>query len=560
MKGTVAFLLLPLVFGSSWSLHLVDFLHQLPADREPYYCILNSGTQRHMIQEAFRDISRNGQQQIIVASKDVLIPSEKITHFLITFDDDSWEHTEHQFLQLFRLRCWNNLGYFVFLSGTDYNLFTLSKYAELMKLLGITKSVLLFSNFHPLSYDYFAQKVWRFIDVNQVINYLQKDHVLDVQGYVFRISVLQFFIYILITHDPLSVTGITAQFLEAFADHLNATIDWLVEVWDPAETSNNILQNNIDIVINVPLISVLMDYVYENQYLATVFLVPERMRESFFKQMLVPFTLTVWIFLVIFVIICVLLNKVLKRILPHNMILMVFFGSANAEHDLPRIERFVFLALTILMFLLSEAYLAKMFSYILNEQYEPHLMSLEEFERTTIPVCTDFKVDQIYRENVRRISPNLEKRMVRQNGSMEWYDMESCSWLVNHQMAEEFLNYKNNHDPITMRKKLYMLPQILGWQPMVHSISRRGPFLKRFELTYQSIFESGLFQHWKEHTSQIFVQRQWSSISVLGWDDLLSLWNILGYGFALSTVVFFAEIGVKFTKKFKQIVFDIKKN
>ncbi|EDS28474.1 conserved hypothetical protein [Culex quinquefasciatus] len=88
----------------------------LPADREPYYCILNSGTQRHMIQEAFRDISRNGQQQIIVASKDVLIPSEKITHFLITFDDDSWEHTEHQFLQLFRLRCWNNLGYFVFLT------------------------------------------------------------------------------------------------------------------------------------------------------------------------------------------------------------------------------------------------------------------------------------------------------------------------------------------------------------------------------------------------------------------------------------------------------------
>ncbi|EDS28473.1 conserved hypothetical protein [Culex quinquefasciatus] len=452
MMCTVITLVLVNFIGTAWSLDLVDLLHQLPAPAESFYCVVQSGRQRYMVQEVFEHFSKNGQQLVVVTTDDFHIPIEKISHFLITFDDDSWDHTELLFNNLFFHRGWNNLGYFIFLCGSDSSYDTLRKYAELMKMLGITKSLLVFSNYQPYGYDYFAKTIIHFTNVRIMIQHLQKDHLADVQGYVLRISVVQFILNIIITFNPLKVEGSTAMFLEAFADHMNATIDWHVDVWHPSEAE---------------------------------------------------------------------------------------------QHKLPRFQRSMFLTLSIVVFLLSEAYLAKMFSYIMNERYESHLESLEEFERTTIPLCINFEVEEAYRNTILQISPNLHSRLVQRNDSKEWHDMASCSWLVFHQMAELFVNYKLNHDPITLRKKLYMLPQILGWHQSQHSISRKGPFLKRFAMTYQRVNEAGLYEHWKELTNHQYIQRKWSSLTVLGWDDLLSLWYILGYGFALSVVVLLGEIVFK---------------
>lgn len=545
MMCTVLTLVLVNFIGTAWSLDLVDLLHQLPAPAEPFYCVVQSGRQRYMVQEVFEHFSKNGQQLVVVTTDDFHIPIEKISHFLITFDDDSWVHTELLFNNLFFHRGWNNLGYFIFLCGSDSSYDTLRKYAELMNMLGITKSLLIFSNYQPYGYDYFAKTIIHFTNVRIMIQHLQKDHLVDVQGYVLRISVVQFILNIIITFNPLKVEGSTAMFLEAFADHMNATIDWHVDVWHPSEAERQIINKRLDIITIRLLDSPLVDSVYENQFHGMVLLVPEKLRGSFFKHLLIPFTNTVWIFILILIIVCLIVNNILKRCLTRNILLIVFFGTAIAEHKLPRFQRSMFLTLSIVVFLLSEAYLAKMFSYIMNERYESHLESLEEFERTTIPLCINFEVEEAYRNTILQISPNLHSRLVQRNDSKEWHDMASCSWLVFHQMAELFVNYKLNHDPITLRKKLYMLPQILGWHQSQHSISRKGPFLKRFARTYQRVNEAGLYEHWKELTNHQYIQRKWSSLTVLGWDDLLSLWYILGYGFALSVVVLLGEIVFK---------------
>lgn len=550
MKCKIVILVLNLVIGTSCSVNFAELLHQLPAYPDPFFCVLQSGTQPNTIQNVFEVSLKNGQQQMVITSNNFTIPSKKCTHFIVTFDNESWDgHTRHQFNHLFKHLGWNNMGYFVFFSGSDFSSSMLTKYGVMMQLLGITKSVLIFSDFQSFGYLYFEHKFLKFTTTEEMIGHLRKDHLLDVHGYVLRISVTNFYLSILITYNPLTVKGTTALFFEAFAGHLNATIDWLVQNWHASEFNDLIMRNKIEIITNQPFQSSLIDHVYENQYQGTVLLVPEKMRESFFNQLLIPYKTTLWIFLVLSAIVFMTLNNILKRHLTRNMMLMIFFGSATAEHDLPRIERFVFHALTIVMFLLSESYLARMFSFILNVQYEPHLETLEDFERTTLPVCTNFEINDSYRYFVQNVSAKLLKRLIHRTDAKQWYDISACSWLVFNQMAEAFLEYKFNYDPITMRKKLYMLPQILGWQPAIHSISRLGPFVRRYELTYRWLSEAGLFQHWKEDTNLVWVQHKWNSLTVLGWHDLLSLWYILGIGFALSSVVFLGEFCVKILEK-----------
>lgn len=241
MKCSFVIFVLVSLNHTSFSFDLVDLLHQLPAHPEPSYCILQSGTQRGLIQKVFEDVSKNGYQQIVVTGNDFIFSGKKFSHYVVSFDDDSWSFTVKQFDNLLKHRGWNNLGYLFFLSGSRFNVGILSKYGNLMKMLGVTKSVIFFSEFQQFGYDYFADNFLKFSNAASMMHHLQQDRLTDTNGYVLRISVFSFYTSIIILYNPLQVRGTTAMFLEAFAEHLNATIHWQVDSRDPTTFDNMIL-------------------------------------------------------------------------------------------------------------------------------------------------------------------------------------------------------------------------------------------------------------------------------------------------------------------------------
>ncbi|KAL1378292.1 hypothetical protein pipiens_015676 [Culex pipiens pipiens] len=175
------------------------------------------------------------------------------------------------------------------------------------------------------------------------------------------------------------------------------------------------------------------------------------------------------------------------------MLLMIFFGSKTAGHKLKTLERLVLVCFLIHYFLLCESYLAIMLSYMLNTKYQTHLQTLDELEQSSLSICLGSENGlAAYKNFFNVVSPKLADRVVIKNFSKHWYDVESCSWVMRYEVAEVFLVSPSNHERGTMRRKMYVLPQMLTWLTRVHSVSRLRPFGDHFGRVLRRLIEGTL--------------------------------------------------------------------
>ncbi|KAL1377233.1 hypothetical protein pipiens_016407 [Culex pipiens pipiens] len=192
-----------------------------------------------------------------------------------------------------------------------------------------------------------------------------------------------------------------------------------------------------------------------------------------------------------------------------------------------------------------EAYLAIMTSYMLNVDFEPHLETMLDFERSSVQICMNPGEDAkllrtIFIDELRIDLP--EDRIIVSKSSKKWHEITTCAWLMRHEAAEVVLESAINYDLGTMRKKFYMLPQRLTWGPKLHSMARWRPFREHFLSVMDWMVEAGFWTYWNEDARLRHQQQTWDSLKIFSFDDLVSLWYILASGCALSLSVFTGEI------------------
>ncbi|KAL9696632.1 hypothetical protein quinque_016211 [Culex quinquefasciatus] len=107
---------------------------------------------------------------------------------------------------------------------------------------------------------------------------------------------------------------------------------------------------------------------------------------NYFMHLLRPYNTAVWIVLFCLGVLLIVASQVMPTVFTHNYILAVFFGQAVEEHRLRTLDRFVIFIVGLIVFLLSEAYLAVMIEYMFNMRYEAELSSFEQFAAKNIPL------------------------------------------------------------------------------------------------------------------------------------------------------------------------------
>lgn len=549
MKYFVVFSLVSIFYVSQKKLLQNGIVLKLPSKAaSPLFCLIHTTT----ISDHFP--APHGFQQMIISSiGSCRRLTKRCTHYLISFDDRSWRLLIEVLKRLFFAKKWNNRSYFIFITESQFDGRTSKTYGNLMDFFGVTNSVLIFwnpaMNASTLNgWNYFANRMENFKSFSTMENHLKTDHLRNVFGSSFRAS-FEIDIPSMLSINESRYGGSFVQAIKVYANHINASLHWHQGLARTSTEKRNKLFANagIDIAPNVGYNNPHIGYMYGSMSNYLVLLIPEKINEPFYKNLLIPFSTAVWIFIAAMLTSSSTLHRFFERYFVRNMLLMIFFGSKTAGHKLTTLERLVLVCFMINFFLLCESYLAIMLSYMLNTKYQPHLQTLDELEQSSLSICLrSGKSLAAYKNFFNVVSPKLEDRVVIKNFSNHWYDVESCSWVMRYEVAEVFLVSSSNYERGTMRRKMYVLPQMLSWLTRVHSVSRLRPFGDHFGSVLRRMIEAGFWKYWNDLVMGKMLQSQkWGSFIVFSFYDLISLWYILAYGYLLCTIVFVGEIFFK---------------
>lgn len=435
---------------------------------------------------------------------------------------------------------WNRYAIVVFVSSIDeedkqlyrslaYNLGII--YSVHVKIVGNMSSVQI--------YDYFRNHIFLPGNVTEVRWYFEKDQLSNIMGYQFGVLLFYKIPFVMLAND--GIYGPHVKLVRTFVRHVNATMKFHfspsknVNVTQIAHSFVYKTLSMFNILMIVPLYSESMIARSQDGY---CFMVPEVLIGSFINHLLRPFMNVLWIAIGFFGIVIFLISYKFTNIFPRGIIQQIFYGDLVAGHEMMLIERFTLFSLGIIVFMLSNAYLAKLFQMVLEVEYLPHLENIEEIAATDLTIyCHTIGIALL----LTQFYPNLKNQIqIISNdtiGNLKTNVLfEQCSYAQMHMVSIE------NFFPGTRIKRYYLLPQTVSVWDEVYTHSRLQPFGKRFEKVYNKMDEAGLLNFWMTQAKNKWRYFPHAVIKIIDEDHLFSLWKLLAGGFGASLFAFAAEL------------------
>lgn len=235
-----------------------------------------------------------------------------------------------------------------------------------------------------------------------------------------------------------------------------------------------------------------------------------------------------------------IVGKILPKHFPRGIFNQLFYGSIIVEYKMYRIERVTLFALTILLFLLGEAYLAKLFQFMFNYQYEPHSKSVEDLLSSSYTIQAE---EPFYRTHLEITFPQLKGQIEQTTVEAYFRTCDTAKVLVLPCHYALFLTAsKENVDPNTGFLKYYVLPERVPLLTNAYTHSRVQPFSRRFTTFYAELHEAGLLEHWFEASKADWLSIAESRLDLVKFEHLFSLWKLLATGFGVAGLVFIVEL------------------
>lgn len=259
------------------------------------------------------------------------------------------------------------------------------------------------------------------------------------------------------------------------------------------------------------------------------------------ELLVAPFSLAVWIVLILFVVTLKFVETYFSTFFRNDLILLPLCGLERQNFlKTSRIERITLTALIIFFFIILSVYEVKIMTLMTNRPRHADVKSIEDLSRKGIKVwCPPHK-----------LSPGDEKNL---NLDFESMDNESKTldgihtYLFDEQSALLFEHMCGGNT------ELYSLYIILGEKLRMFIIGNvifNPTLMEPFRLTHESLIESGIHRFLREglishtvgglHTYKSYQQKQ-QVTSMLNIEDLLPAWLVLGVGNGIGFCVFLLE-------------------
>lgn len=449
-----------------------------------------------------------------------------------------------------QLQRWNRFGLFIVIHTVDL---------QDQHMLGLSKQYGLGTAFYVQCCRYFKLKFpliyyerVNVLDLGAVRYWVNFDQQKDVNGIGYFV-LMSYNIPYLYRTGPAKISGIDFRFLTDMTRHQNASFvvhnagsNVVHEKSFASMLENEMKQNKIIVNLQRSVGITLGNLVYLNEHDTQCILMTKQRIRNYFMHLLRPYNTAVWIVLFCLGVLLIVASQVMPTVFTHNYILAVFFGQAVEEHRLRTLDRFVIFIVGLIVFLLSEAYLAVMIEYMFNMKYEAELSSFEQFAAKNIPLYVSLDHYMILKKTAHKTK--LQILLFDQNVPQEadeesvktMYDpsrahLVPCSharWTVSRPYMRSQTDYQ-----------YYVIKESVYFRQQTFSVARNS--LNREKMTdYTTRFtEGGFWTHWETlETEYLNRHEELESSGLLTFKSLISLFWILIYGNGLAMVGFLMEI------------------
>uniref|UniRef100_A0A182RIN7 Uncharacterized protein n=1 Tax=Anopheles funestus TaxID=62324 RepID=A0A182RIN7_ANOFN len=274
-----------------------------------------------------------------------------------------------------------------------------------------------------------------------------------------------------------------------------------------------------------------MEKLYLNTFDGMCVLVPRKLLQIFILKLWQPFSQYLWYVMLAIVMAAILGNLTMPRLFAVNYILTVLFGSKSFDYHLKAFDRTILSILDMLLFVLKEAYTAKIITYMIQSKYEPELETLAQLAVSGSPLLLtpgDYARVNGSLRTVSGLRIRLRKDVSKLSTNWREYfpainaHVVPCSYgralVASHAMYEQDA------------PKFYLLREKLLIQPEAFTFPVNSPFIDRIRFFVESLWESGIYGSW--FSEDYYTQDRTPTLDeVLKFKNLASLFYVLLIGF-----------------------------
>lgn len=438
-------------------------------------------------------------------------------------------------------RKWNRFGKFVFVTdqaGSRTELRSVwTFYGSLVHHLAIPNSVLLvmpFENGLVLSYNLFRRNLY-FCKFSDLGNVLARNNLLDVKGHLFNVLLYDITLYLHVL-SPKRATGPFWHLVRVFTNHINASLRVAAV---PKRPNHKLFFTEVPVSIVFNYYQTLLEFVSGHGMQTYCLTVPEHRLGSFFNNLLYPFTTELWLFILFICIVSAAVCTIFPRVYPRNILTQLLYGVVIRDHDLTQVERFSLHLLIVILFILTESYQAKMIQFMVENKYEAHVSSMDEFLASDAVIHT---YSTMYKTFLLLQFPQLlNSGKVILTPNETFTNQTSVVIFTSCVAANAFVNSVDNIDPQTGDIRIYTVVEPLSETLLGHTLSRTEPFTQRFKQVYDRLQEAGLPDFWMQIMRTYHSRKPDLVVTMLAFEELISLWWILAYGWGSAGVALLGE-------------------
>lgn len=304
----------------------------------------------------------------------------------------------------------------------------------------------------------------------------------------------------------------------------------------------------IDIVVGFTVFeSLSFDRLNVYDRIGACLMLPKNLQRNFIYHLTHPFELETWLVIVAVLVLDYFLTRLFPSAFPHNLIIILIFGDSLPDHHQTRWTRFYCFACTVLLFLFTEAYLAKAMLYMTVTRYTPDVRTLAEAIESGInvkaPIGTKVTID-------RNTLPLLWERTIEERNFPYTMDNDEFAYLIDCTYGSLLIQQHVERELRTLghreaKRRFYLLEEMISWTQRFYTIARHFTFRDHLMLATVWCFEGGLWDHWKDafrgRAGVAERTRLWDENDVLSLEDMVAIWLVLAFGWTISVGVFLVE-------------------
>lgn len=429
--------------------------------------------------------------------------------------------SQHLFeFQISEVACFNHAGYFVLILFQSENVHkVISETSQSLRELGVINAVYVIhgqssTNVQLVSYDW-ARKEHINLSAKQAVDNLFARKYGIFREYRYRVLLKILVPYFYVEYDQLK--GFDVQLLDTISQAHLATAEYT----DRRDGEENITlafgDSDRRATFDLSLFrsrhnkSSNLDWTYLPEWDELCISVPKRHHRLGLLQLTKPFNFELWIVVVALMVLKFLFNGVKLRL--------------------------IILAFVILEFNLTEGYLAKVIQFLSDLKYYEDPKTIEQLiERNE--VFAVFSQERVVLEEFEGIVMHtIENKKETLIG--EYATIHYCK------TAEVFERSEYNFNPRTNDKLVIILEKRLRSYASCYGFAKNHPIRTLFEHYMRLVFESGIWRKIYGHYTTMgghFSTLLRPNDYPIGFEDLVSLWILLGLGLGSGFVCFLAEI------------------